>query len=385
MAVRALVALLTATHAAAQHDWKVARTMDNANFRSHNIAGGGCSPVVTSNHTTAVQCQAACDTTSACDMWTFVKTPKAGTGLAKGPWCCLKTCTFAGARVCEPPNTEAGEISGVKNVTDYLAVTPPPPLPPCADASCFQFVPDWTTGNVSTSFPTLGRFGVRKVEAFVYPADGRTYAYADIVNYTCAAWSARNSSSCPPGDWFYPDSYSTEVGVFSSPDGMTGWQYHGIVVPRGPKGGWDAGGIASPGAAVAADGTVIVGYAAENSPAGGINRGIGVALAGHPLGPFTKSTTPIASPKTICGGRGRCDDVIMQTRPDGVHLYHSVKGSNVAPGSGIRHRMSTDGGKSWGQSELVLSGKMQPGTLPTLRPPCHLPPSAGIELSYLHV
>eukprot|EP01047_Picozoa_sp_COSAG01_P022221 COSAG01_NODE_1313_length_10770_cov_14.047887_7_plen_228_part_00 len=137
-----------------------------------------------------------------------------------------------------------------------------------------------------------------------------------------------------------------------------------IVVARGPAGSWDAGGIASPGAAAAADGTVILGYAAENSPSGGINRGIGVAIAKHPLGPFVKQTTPIASPHTICGGTGRCDDVIMQTRPDGVHLYHSVKGSNVAPGSGIRHRMTTNGGKSWSESKMVLSTHMQPSTDP---------------------
>ena len=68
------------------------------------------------------------------------------------------------------------------------------------------------------------------------------------------------------------------------------------------------------------------------------------AIASHPLGPFVKQPTPIASPETICGGTGRCDDVIMQARPDGVHLYHSVKGSNVPPGSGIRHRLSTDSG-----------------------------------------
>ena len=33
---------------------------------------------------------------------------------------------------------------------------------------------------------------------------------------------------------------------------------------------------------------MVVGYAAETSPRGGINRGIGVAIAKHPLGPFTK-------------------------------------------------------------------------------------------------
>ena len=104
------------------------------------------------------------------------------------------------------------------------------------------------------------------------------------------------------------------MGVFSSPNGFTNWSYHGIVIPRGVKAGWDGGGIASPGAAVTANGSVLVGYAAEASPAGGINRGIGVAIAPHPLGPFVKQTTPIADPKGICGGTGRCDDVIMQVR-----------------------------------------------------------------------
>ena len=183
----------------------------------------------------------------------------------------------------------------------------------------------------------------------MYPADGVTYAFADIVNYS---------------DPYYPGSYSSEIGVFSSADGKTGWQYHGSVVPRGPAGSWDGGGVASPGAAAAADGTVIVGYAAEKSPSGGINRGIGIARAPHPLGPYTKDPVPVASPDGVCGGSGRCDDVIMQSRGGAVHLYHSVKGSNVPPGNGIRHLVSTDGGHSWLNSTLVLSEKLQPGHNP---------------------
>ena len=95
---------------------------------------------------------------------------------------------------------------------------------------------------------------MRKLEAIYYPLDKRTYAYVDIVNYS---------------DPYYPASYSSEVGVYSSPDGKTQWEYHGIVIPRGVTGGWDGGGIASPGAAVGSDGvTVLVGYAGENSPRG---------------------------------------------------------------------------------------------------------------------
>ena len=79
----------------------------------------------------------------------------------------------------------------------------------------------------------------------------------------------------------------------------------------------------------------------------------------HPLGPFTKHPTPVASPKGICGGSGRCDDVIMQSRPDGVHLYHSVKGTKTGcEGMGsscIRHVVTVDNGKTWSNSTMVLN------------------------------
>lgn len=160
---------------------------------------------------------------------------------------------------------------------------------------------------------------------------------------------------------------SSEVGVFSSPNGKTQWKYHGIVVPRGQPGGWDAGGVASPGAAVSAEGTVLVGYAAESQTNGGTARAIGFASANHPLGPFTKhDATPVASlagkgssptwcvnkrttDSTTClnaecasyaqpghncsdprGCGSMCDDVIMQSRPGGeIHIYYSTKSYQV--------------------------------------------------------
>ena len=222
--------------------------------------------------------------------------------------------------------------------------------------TCFSFGVDWSSGDASSTLPSTNlSFSVRKLEAVYYPPDGKTYAYVDVVNFS---------------DYFYPTSYSSEVGVFSSPDGRTGWQYHGIVIPRGVNGSWDGGGVASPGAAVASDGSVVVGYTAETHLSGGANRGIGVAIAPHPLGPFTKQATPLASPAGVCGGTGRCDDVIMQSWPGDaskhgeIHLYHSVKGGAPAPGAGIRHRASTDGGHAWGPSELVLTTTLQPGTEP---------------------
>jgi hypothetical protein len=234
-----------------------------------------------------------------------------------------------------------------------LPPTPPPPAP--MPLGTFNFSANWSSGGPATTLPAVG-FAVRKVEFVYYPKDGYTYAYADIINYT---------------DRFYPESFSSEVGVFSSPDGKTGWTYHGVVVPRGKAGGWDAGGIASPGAAVAADGTVLVGFAAEQSADGGVDRAIGLATAVHPLGPFVKADKPLASPAECKGyapthgapchdprGCGSmCDDVIMQTRSTGgqeeVHVYYSSKTYQV--GLGILHRVSTTAGKSWTDPTVVLS------------------------------
>ena len=230
----------------------------------------------------------------------------------------------------------ASSVSGpTSSVSGFTRSGSSPGTPPA-----FKLGVEWSSGGAATTLPAP-TFAVRKLEAFVW-TDNRTYAYADIVNYT---------------DSYYPVSYSSEVGVFSSPDGFTAWQYHGIAVGRGAAGAWDGAGIASPGAASTADGTVLVGYCGENDPTGGINRGIGLASAPHPLGPFTKHTDPVASPKGICGGTGRCDDVIMQARPDGVHLYHSVKGTKTGcEGKGpscIRHVVTKDGGKTWSASTVV--------------------------------
>ena len=222
---------------------------------------------------------------------------------------------------------------------------------PANTSTAFTFTYDAASGSPATTLPAPS-FSVRKVQAIYYPADNRTYAYADIVNFS---------------DPFYPVSYSSEVGVFSSPDGFTQWTYHGIVVPRGPPGAWDSDGIASPGAAVAADGvTVLVGYAGEHSPSGGNNRGIGLATAPHPLGPFTKSASPVASPAEMCGGSGRCDDVVMEARRGAVHLYFSVKNSD-RPSSCpvdhcIRHVATSDSGRTWSNSTIVLSRR---GTMET--------------------
>ena len=68
----------------------------------------------------------------------------------------------------------------------------------------FRFSVDWKSGTDATTLPTGttrggGGFGVRKIEYINVPAASTWYAYADIVNYS---------------DPYYPDSYSSEIGVF---------------------------------------------------------------------------------------------------------------------------------------------------------------------------
>jgi hypothetical protein len=61
-------------------------------------------------------------------------------------------------------------------------------------------------------------------------------------------------------------------------------------------------------------------YAAEASASGGVNRGIGLAVAVHPLGPFAKAAEPVASPTGVCKGC-KCDDVVMQAS-QGRHRHY---------------------------------------------------------------
>ena len=95
-----------------------------------------------------------------------------------------------------------------------------------AAAAFFNFTVDWSGGNHgdadARTLPTApspgaeSAFAVRKLESFFYPPDGRVYGYADIVNFT---------------DAYYPISYSSEVGVFSSPDGKSAPLSYDSTVP----------------------------------------------------------------------------------------------------------------------------------------------------------
>jgi len=134
--------------------------------------------------------------------------------------------------VCMDFFEELGSVHCGKHDAGPPPPPPPPPAPapapapPAGPLGQFSFAANWSSGGPSTSLPTHG-FGVRKVEFVYYPNDGKTYAFADVIPYN---------------DTEYPESFGSEVGAFSSPNGKTGWVYHGIVIHRGKLGAWDGAG-----------------------------------------------------------------------------------------------------------------------------------------------
>ena len=200
----------------------------------------------------------------------------------------------------------------------------------------FSPVVNFSSGVLLPGGGTLGaNFSVRKLDGIYFAPEARYYAYADIIDFD---------------NFYYPDSYDTNVGVFSSADGRHNWTYHGIVIARGPSGAWDAGGIASPGATVVGD-SIFVGYAAEPLDGGAGNRGIGVAVATHPLGPFAKQAKPVAL--DICGGSGRCDDVVMQTEQRVEGVGTPVGGGGYGEGGVTRQRNASSAGTAGNTTTVV--------------------------------
>lgn len=204
-------------------------------------------------------------------------------------------------------------------------------------------------------------FSVRQMNTIFWAQDKKMYAYADIVPFT---------------DQWYPDSYSSDIGVFSSPDGVSNWTFHGLVLSRGPPGSKDAGGIATPGAATT-NGTVLLSYAAESETGGSGTRWIALARAQHPLGPFEKQDMLLAD-----YGQCHSDDSQLVVRPGdpegtvsvyhrlrhdhnpdiGVCGAHGLEALNCTVGNCIRHRISYDTGITWSEATTAVHASI-PGEL----------------------
>ena len=175
--------------------------------------------------------------------------------------------------------------------------------------------------------PTLD-FAVRAIDVIVWPGDNRTYVYADIVGY--------DNPNCPA-------SFGSDIGAYSSADGVSNWTYHGIVVAKNSS-SVDAGGVATPSAIAREDGAVFVYFAAEACSEAACGdgdgpRGIGMASATHPLGPFERDLPPVAAAPPDWrrpSGPGGIFDDSQTVAYDGLfHLFFARKHTNDTEGCGV--------------------------------------------------
>ena len=132
---------------------------------------------------------------------------------------------------------------------------------------------DWTSGGVVG--PT-DKYAVRAFDMIFWEPENKWYMYCDLVLFS--------NPECP-------GAFGSEIGVFSADSLDTEWTYHGIAVHKNTT-LEDAGGLATPTATVH-NGKFFVYFAYEGLPVGKGLRGIGGAIATHPLGPFTR-TAPVA-------------------------------------------------------------------------------------------
>jgi hypothetical protein len=170
---------------------------------------------------------------------------------------------------------------------------------------------------------------------------GRQYAYVDYIPFDAL---------------HYPDSYNSTIHAYSSGGNCSGWVHHGPVLLQGCESCWDAGGVATPSAAVV-DGRILLSYSGRHHvlPPKGVapygTRGIGIATGSHPLGPFLRRPAPLAMHD------GFSDDpqlVVLPAAPAAagrsvVWLYHRLSASAEVAGCGGNHRCvrlltSEDGG-----------------------------------------
>eukprot|EP00658_Telonema_sp_P-2_P041427 TRINITY_DN29626_c0_g1_i1.p1 TRINITY_DN29626_c0_g1~~TRINITY_DN29626_c0_g1_i1.p1 ORF type:complete len:342 (+),score=57.17 TRINITY_DN29626_c0_g1_i1:153-1178(+) len=189
------------------------------------------------------------------------------------------------------------------------------------------------SGRLPNSGPGVhGGFATRAIDCLMWPPDGRTYCYTDV--------SLHSNPVCP-------GAYMTEIGCFSSPDGVADWRFHGIAIHRNQSGSEDSGGVATP-AAIVTNGMVYVFFSQEGGPPAynpvtslpNGPRGIGIGRAFHPLGPFKRLPPAVPAPPWPLDHSwnhgshpgGILDDSQLLEYDGEYHLFHSRKLSTDTPG-----------------------------------------------------
>ena len=154
----------------------------------------------------------------------------------------------------------------------------------------------------------VGEASIRENAIVWHPEMKKYYLVADVVPLT---------------NPHHPNTYETEIHLWSSPD-LVKWTYHGVAVEKGKlKESYDAHGVASPSGMAFKNGKLYVPFSARRT-SGFSGRGIGLAWSG-------KNPEKIPWEKTgraISDLTGEDDDPAVVTVPGDprLHLYHRRTG-----------------------------------------------------------
>ena len=143
---------------------KLSRFMASTDF-SGGDNGGSC--LARSNFTTAQECQASCDASAACHVWTWVRPAAAEVNSTMDtPRCCFKACHAPGCGepVCCPgPRASTSCDSGVKTPATYHPDAGPGSCPYCSHqgASLRVYADTYRAGG------TIGQGSIHGGDAFL--------------------------------------------------------------------------------------------------------------------------------------------------------------------------------------------------------------------------
>ena len=296
-----IVALNAAAAAGATRSRTSWTRLNNTNLKDGDITKDDFSlPAGISDSDGCAACEAYCVAHDDCAAYVFVRTQH--------------RCAIKGVhnRWCGPV-VDTNTISAVKPSQGRIppCAPSPAPSPPQPPPPFLTWNINWSAGGVVG--PT-DKYAVRAFDMVHWEGDGKWYMYCDLVEFS--------NPKCP-------SSFGSEIGCFSADTLDSEWTYHGICVPKNTSIA-DAGGLATP-TAIAHDGVVSVMFAYEGLPAGDGLRGIGVAHATHPLGPFTRGPPVAVAPKgwhRPTGPGGIFDDPEVIYYGGRYHVFHSRKHVN---------------------------------------------------------
>jgi xylan 1,4-beta-xylosidase len=161
--------------------------------------------------------------------------------------------------------------------------------------------------ELTAASPT-GEASIREHSITWHPVKKKYYLIADVV---------------PLGSPHHPDTYNTELHLWSSVD-LAKWTYHGVAVRKGRAGtSYDGYGVASPAGMAFFRGRLFVPFSARRTSRFE-QRSIGLAVSGSDPEklPWAKTNSPISDLP------GDDDDPALLVIPDddSLHLFHRATG-----------------------------------------------------------